>query len=115
MMAIGHPGVKYVATGCASYAVDLMNKVRKAFAVGGPTFMHTYDPCPKGWDYDPKYSHEVGMLGVDTGVGPSRTHHRGVFPGDFLQAVLDNFLDGESVGLHLPAVITGSLIFDEEF
>ncbi len=68
MMAVGHPGVRYVATGCASYAVDMMNKIRKALAVGGPTFIHTYDPCPKGWDYDPMYSHELGMLGVETGI-----------------------------------------------
>jgi pyruvate ferredoxin oxidoreductase beta subunit len=68
MMAVGHPGVRYVATGCGSYAVDLMNKVRRALALGGPTFIHTYDPCPKGWDYDPMYSHELGMLGVETGI-----------------------------------------------
>jgi pyruvate ferredoxin oxidoreductase beta subunit len=68
MMAVGHPGVRYVATGCGSYAVDLMNKIRKALEIGGPTFIHTYDPCPKGWDYDPMYSHELGMLGVETGI-----------------------------------------------
>ena len=62
MMAVGHPGVKYVATGCASYAVDLMNKVRKGLSIGGPNFIHSFDPCPKGWDYDPMYSHELGML-----------------------------------------------------
>ena len=30
--------------------------------------MHCIDPCPKGWDYDPKYSHELGMLAVETGI-----------------------------------------------
>ena len=68
MLAVGHPTSRYMATGCGSYAVDLMNKVRKALAVGGPTFIHTLDPCPKGWDYDPKYSHELGMLAVETGL-----------------------------------------------
>ena len=45
-----------------------MNKVRKALTVGGPTFLHTLDPCPKGWDYDPMYSHELGILAVQTGI-----------------------------------------------
>ena len=68
MLAVGHPGVKYVATGCGSYAVDLMNKIRKGLKADGPAFIHTIDPCPKGWDYDPMYSHELGMLAVETGV-----------------------------------------------
>ena len=60
--------------------------------IGGPTFIHSIDPCPKGWDYDPKYSHELGMLAVETGIwvqyeivdgelilnGPSRAIARGI-------------------------------------
>ena len=68
MLAAGHPQARYIATGCASYATDMMNKVRKALSIGGPTFMHTLDPCPKGWDYDPMYSHELGILAVQTGI-----------------------------------------------
>jgi len=68
MLAVGHPQCRYVATGCASYATDLMNKVRKALTIGGPTFLHSYDPRPKGWDYDPMYSHELGMLSVQCGL-----------------------------------------------
>ncbi len=68
MLAHGHPESRYIATGCASYATDMMNKVRKALSLGGPTFIHTFDPCPKGWDYDPMYSHELGLLAIDTGL-----------------------------------------------
>ena len=68
MLAAGHPMSRYIATGCASYAVDLMNKVRTALALGGPTFVHTLDPCPKGWDYDPMYSHELGIMAVQAGL-----------------------------------------------
>src|SRR4029077_19046809 len=60
MMAAGHPESRYIAAGCAAYAVDLMNKIRKALELGGPTFVHTLDPCPKGWDYHPQYSQELG-------------------------------------------------------
>lgn len=71
MLAVGHPTCKYVATSCATFPpMDYMNKVRKALAVGGPTFIHAYDPCPKGWDYHPRYSHEIGELGIKSGLLP---------------------------------------------
>ncbi len=70
MLAAGHPECRYVATVCASYALDMMNKVRKALSIGGPTFIHSLDPCPKGWDYDPMYSHELGELAIEAGIFP---------------------------------------------
>ena len=71
MLAVGHPTCKYVATACATFPpLDYMNKVRKALAIGGPTFIHTFDPCPKGWDYHPRYSHELGELGIKSGIFP---------------------------------------------
>jgi pyruvate ferredoxin oxidoreductase beta subunit len=70
MMAAGHPECKFVATVCPSYGLNMVNTVRKALAIGGPTFVHSLDPCPKGWDYDPMYSHELGELAVETGVWP---------------------------------------------
>ena len=70
MLAAGHSETKYVGTVCASYAVDFMNRIRKALSIGGPTFIHSLDPCPKGWDYDPMLSHELGELAVLTGVWP---------------------------------------------
>jgi pyruvate ferredoxin oxidoreductase beta subunit len=71
LMAVGHPTCRYVATACATYPpVDFMNKVRKALTVDGPAFMHVLCPCPKGWDYHPRYSHELGELGVRSGIFP---------------------------------------------
>ena len=60
---------------------------------------------------------EMGNLGfgMDSRIGPPRSHHGLVFPGDFLEAVLQDCLDGGAVGLYLPPVIAGSLIFDDEF
>ena len=68
MLAAGHPECRYLATACASYGLDMTNKVRRALTIGGPTFIHSIDPCPKGWDYDPKFSHELGMLTIETGL-----------------------------------------------
>ena len=68
MLAAGHPECRYLATACGSYGLDMTNKVRRALTIGGPTFIHSIDPCPKGWDYDPKFSHELGMLSIETGL-----------------------------------------------
>ncbi len=71
MLAVGHPTCRYVATACATFRpLDFLNKVLKALAVGGPTFIHSFDPCPKGWDYHPRYSHELGELGIRSGIFP---------------------------------------------
>ena len=70
MLAAGHPECKYVATVCASYALQMMNRVRRGLSIGGPSFIHSLDPCPKGWDYDPMFSHELGEVAVETGVWP---------------------------------------------
>src|ERR1700687_746650 len=70
MFAAGHPECKYVATVDMSYGLEGMQCVRKALSIGGPTFIHSLDPCPKGWDYDPIQSHELGELAVTTGVWP---------------------------------------------
>jgi len=78
MMAAGHPTCKYVATVCMSYPVHAMNAVRKGLSIGGPTFVHSLDPCPKGWDYDPMLSHELGELAVLTGTWPLYEVENGV-------------------------------------
>ncbi len=68
MIAAGHPAVKYLASASPAYPVDLMNKVRKALAVQGPTLLHIHAPCPKGWRFDPWRTIEIGRLAVETGM-----------------------------------------------
>jgi pyruvate ferredoxin oxidoreductase beta subunit len=74
MLAAGHPTCNYVGTVCMSYPVHAMNQVRRALAIGGPTFIHSLDPCPKGWDYDPIQSHELWEVerGVLKLIGKTR-------------------------------------------
>lgn len=79
MLAAGHPNVKYIATTIASWPqVDILNKIRKALAAGGPTFIHSLDPCPKGWDYHPRYSDKIGELAAKTGIFPIYEIENGV-------------------------------------
>ncbi len=63
-----HPAVKYVATASIAYPVDLINKVRKALNVVGPTFLHIHCPCPKGWGFDEAKTVEVARMAIETGM-----------------------------------------------
>ena len=64
----GHPAVKYVATASVAYPVDLINKVRKALNVQGPTLLHIHAPCPKGWKFDEAKTVEIARLAIETGM-----------------------------------------------
>jgi pyruvate ferredoxin oxidoreductase beta subunit len=70
LMIAGHPTMKYAATVSTSYPLQAMNCVRRALTVGGPTFIHCLNPCPKGWDFDPYIAYEIGTLAVNTGIWP---------------------------------------------
>src|SRR3989442_15885369 len=70
LMAAGHPECRYVATVCASYAGEMMNKVRRGLAIRGPTVIHSLHPCPQGWGHDPKPAPRPGGLGHGKGVFP---------------------------------------------
>ena len=68
LIAAGHPEVKYVATASIAYPQDLISKVRKALAKGGPTFIHLITPCPKGWEFPADKTIDIGKLAVETGM-----------------------------------------------
>jgi pyruvate ferredoxin oxidoreductase beta subunit len=70
LLMAGHPTGRYFANASSGFGMDLMNKVRTALDVGGPTFVQTHDPCPKGWDFDPRMSHDLAMLAVECGITP---------------------------------------------
>ena len=68
-IAIAHD-IPYVATACPSYPFDLMEKVTKAVATHGPSYLHVLSPCPTGWRYPTDLSIRLGRLAVETGVFP---------------------------------------------
>ncbi|MBI4318613.1 MAG: pyruvate ferredoxin oxidoreductase [Chloroflexi bacterium] len=68
MVAVGHPAVKYLATASLAYPLDLMNKVRKALATKGPTFIHIHTPCPRGWSFESERTIEIAKLAIETGM-----------------------------------------------
>lgn len=62
--------VPYVATACPSYPFDLMNKVKKAMGVEGPSYMHILSVCPTGWRMPSDLAIKAGRLAVETGIFP---------------------------------------------
>jgi len=68
-IAVAHD-IPYVATACPSYPFDLMEKVTKAVATHGPSYLHVLSPCPTGWRYPTDLSIRLGRLAVETGVFP---------------------------------------------
>jgi len=68
-IAVAH-GIPYVATACPSYPFDLMDKVKKATAIEGPTYIHILSVCPTGWRIPTDMSIRLGRLAVETGVFP---------------------------------------------
>jgi pyruvate ferredoxin oxidoreductase beta subunit len=68
-IAVAHD-IPYVATACPSYPFDLMDKVKKAAAIEGPTYIHIFSVCPTGWRIPTDISIRLGRLAVETGVFP---------------------------------------------
>ncbi|MEM3731480.1 MAG: pyruvate synthase subunit PorB [Candidatus Bathyarchaeia archaeon] len=60
--------IPYVATACASYPIDFVNKLRKAKEIRGTKYIHVLTPCPTGWRYDASKTVELGRLAVQTGL-----------------------------------------------
>lgn len=49
---------------------DLMSKVRKGAAAGGPAFINVLAPCPRGWRHDADVTIAMSRLAVDTCLWP---------------------------------------------
>ena len=58
----------YVASTSVAYPLDAMERVKKAAAVRGPSYVHCHAPCPPGWSVDSDKVIEVARLAVQTGL-----------------------------------------------
>jgi pyruvate ferredoxin oxidoreductase beta subunit len=68
-IAVAHD-IPYVATACPSHYRDLMNKVKKAMDIQGPSYIQILSPCPTGWRCPTDDAIAVGRLAVQTGMFP---------------------------------------------
>jgi len=60
----------YVATGCPSFPLDLMEKIKKAMHITGSAFISVLTPCPTAWLFKPELTAHLGTLAVATGFFP---------------------------------------------
>lgn len=72
-------GIPYVATACSSYPFDLMEKVKKAKAIQGPSYLHILSICPTGWRIPSDMAIRYGRLAVESGVFPLYEVERGQY------------------------------------
>ena len=76
--------IPYAASTSVAYPLDLIERVQKAVAVRGPTYIHCHSPCPTGWGFDTAEMIKVARLAVQTGCivlqeienGERRVTHR---------------------------------------
>lgn len=60
--------IAYTATTTIAFPRDLRNKVKKALAADGPSFIHIFSPCPTGWRYPSEMTVELSRMAVETGI-----------------------------------------------
>ena len=60
--------IAYTATATIAFPRDLRNKVKKALAADGPSFVHIFSPCPTGWRYPSEMTVELSRMAVETGI-----------------------------------------------
>lgn len=61
-------GSPYVATASIAYPVDFMQKVEKAIATKGPTYIQVHAPCCTGWGFEGSKTLAIGKLAIETGL-----------------------------------------------
>jgi pyruvate ferredoxin oxidoreductase beta subunit len=64
----------YAATVIGAEPADLAVKIERAKNLHGPRLILALSPCPTGWDYDPRYTVEIGRLAVQTGIWPLKEY-----------------------------------------
>jgi len=68
-IALAH-GLKYVAQSTAGFPDDITNKVKKALATPGPSYIQILSPCIPGWKINNDEAVVMGKLAVQTGLYP---------------------------------------------
>lgn len=60
--------IPYAATASLGYPEDLLNKVAKAKATDGPSYIHIFAPCPTGWGCASELTVDIAKKAVDSGL-----------------------------------------------
>ncbi|PTD94567.1 pyruvate synthase subunit beta [archaeon SCG-AAA382B04] len=60
--------IPYVASASVAYPDDLIEKVKKANEINGPTYVQIHTPCPTGWGHEGDITVKLARLAVETGL-----------------------------------------------
>ncbi len=61
-------GVPYAAQAAVHNWKDVISKVRRAEAAGGPAFVNVLSPCDRGWRFEPEDTMRISGLAVECGL-----------------------------------------------
>lgn len=70
--------IPYVATVTIAYPADFKRKAKKGAELKGFKYIHTLNPCPPGWRFDPSRTVEMSRLAVETRIWPLYEMENGV-------------------------------------
>lgn len=62
--------IKYVATASLHNLIDLKNKVKKALAVDGPSYIEILCPCIPGWIMESDMTYDLNLLAFKANIWP---------------------------------------------
>jgi pyruvate ferredoxin oxidoreductase beta subunit len=79
-IALAH-GLNYVAQTTVGFIADIENKVKKALATEGPSYIQIMVPCVPGWKIKPDETLKVARLGAQTGLYPIIEYTNGLLTG----------------------------------
>ncbi len=75
-LALAH-GLNYVAQSAAGFPDDITNKVKRALATKGPSYIQILSPCIPGWGINYDQAGIMGKLAVATGLFPLLEYNNG--------------------------------------
>jgi pyruvate ferredoxin oxidoreductase beta subunit len=88
-IALAH-GVKYIAQSTAGFPDDITNKVKKALAVNGPSYIQILSPCMPGWKINNNEAVMMGKLAAQTALYPLLEYSEGQLSASSINA---NFIN----------------------
>ncbi len=71
-------GVNYVATANVAFLKDYVQKIQKALATEGVSYVEVFSPCVPGWKYSSENTIDIARLAVQTRFTPLFEINKGV-------------------------------------
>lgn len=84
-IALAH-GVKYIAQSTSAFPDDITNKIKKALATNGPSYIQILTPCVPGWKIKTDETIKAARLAVQSGLYPLLEYTNGKITGSSINS-----------------------------